>query len=180
MKNIFSAIALLAVLSTNAQITKINLQASGLTCSMCSNSISKALKTLPFVENVTPNIKNSSFDISIKKGSQVNFDDVKNKVEGAGFSVAKLNATMLFNNQQIANDEHINVSNLNLHFLNVSPQTLNGEKQIQIIDKGFVSAKAFKKNEVFTKMPCYKTGVVGSCCNKNSASLGNRMYHVTI
>ncbi len=180
MKKIFSAIALLAMLSTNAQVTKINLQASGLTCSMCSNSISKALKTLPFVENVTPNIKNSSFNIVIKKGSQVSFDDVKNKVEGAGFSVAKLNATILFSNKQIANDEHIKVSNLNLHFLNVPAQTLNGEKEIQIIDKGFVSAKAFKKNEVFTKMPCYKTGVVGSCCNKNEVYNAGRMYHVTI
>ena len=74
----------------NAQVKTVTIQASGLTCSMCSNSIFKALKTLDFVEKVDPNIKTSSFDISFKPGADIDFDKLKAKVEGAGFFVANL------------------------------------------------------------------------------------------
>ena len=67
-----------------------------------------------------------------------------------------------------------------LHFINVKSQTLNGEKTIQVIDKGFVPAKQFKKNELYTKMECYKTGVTGNCCLKSGLAAGTRIFHVTI
>ena len=52
MKKILIAFALLFFIKTEAQVTKVSLQASGLTCSMCSNAINKALKSLDIVENV--------------------------------------------------------------------------------------------------------------------------------
>ena len=81
-------IAVLFSVAAKAQITKVTIQASGLTCSMCSNSINKAIKSLSFVENVNANIKNSSFDISFKPNEVVDFDKLKKKVEDAGFLVA--------------------------------------------------------------------------------------------
>jgi copper chaperone CopZ len=180
MKNIFLAIAILFSFSASAQVTKVTLQASGLTCSMCSNSINKALQSLPSVEKVMANIRTSSFDITFKPGAAVSFDELKNKVEDAGFFVAKLTATIQFNNQAIQNDEHIQSNGMTLHFLNVKDQTLNGTKTIQVLDKGYVSAKEFKKNELYTKMDCYKTGVAGTCCRKGGMAAGARIYHVTI
>ncbi len=38
-------IALAATVTSWAQVSSVSLQASGLTCSMCSNAINKALKT---------------------------------------------------------------------------------------------------------------------------------------
>ncbi len=180
MKNIFFAVAMLVAFTTNAQVTKVTLQASGLTCSMCSNSINKALKTLSFAQGVSSDIKTSSFEIKIKPGSKVSFDEIKNKVEGAGFFVANMKASVNFANDKVADNEHVVIDGLTLHFLNTKTQTLNGEKSVQILDKGFVSAKTFKKNEVYTKMDCYKTGVAGSCCTKTGLAANTRIYHVTI
>jgi len=163
-----------------SQVSKISLQASGLTCSMCSNSINKSLKTLDFVEKVTANIKTSTFDITLKPGVKFNFDQVKKKVEDAGFFVAKMSANMRFNGQSIQKDEHIEMNGMVFHFLNAKSQNLTGEKSIQVVDKGYVSAKDFKKNQLSTSMECYKTGVAGSCCSKSGLKTGTRIYHVTI
>ncbi len=154
----------------NAQITKVSIQASGLTCSMCSNAINKALQSIEAVEKVNANIKNSSFDVSFKKDVSVSFDKLKDKVEDAGFFVAKFTATVQFNNVAVKNDEHTVVAGNTFHFLNIKSQTLTGEYTIRLLDKGFVPAKEYKKNSVLTKQPCYKTG------NEN----GNRIFHVTI
>ncbi|RYY49864.1 MAG: copper chaperone [Chitinophagaceae bacterium] len=180
MKKLFVIIALFFSTFAQAQVSKVTLQASGLTCSMCSNSINKALQTLPFVDKVMANIKTSSFDVSFKPGAAVNFDQLKKKVEDAGFFVANLTATANFNNMIVKKDEHYNVGGMNIHFLNANGQVLSGEQTFQVVDKGYVSAKAFKKSQLLTKMECYKTGVAGSCCSKEGLSAGSRIFHVTI
>lgn len=180
MKKLFFVIAVLFAAHSQAQITTVNLQASGLTCSMCSNAINKSLKTIDYIDKVMANIKTSTFEISFKPDAKINFDHLKKKVEDAGFSVANMRATVNFENVQIEKDQHINYGGLTLHFLNAIGQTLNGEKAIQIVDKGYVSAKSFKKNQMFTKMDCYKTGVAGSCCTKEGLPSGTRIFHVTI
>lgn len=165
---------------SQAQVTKVFLQASGLTCSMCSKAIYKSLKSLDFVDNVEPNIKNSTFDVLIKSGVAVNFDSLRLMVEDAGFSVASFSAVIQFNNVTAKADEHLVVDGLSLHFLGVKQQVLNGSKTIRLLDKGFVSGKEFKKNKVLTKMKCYETGVAGECCTSGGLTLGARIYHVTI
>jgi copper chaperone CopZ len=180
MKKLFFVVVLFIGLSSQAQVTKVSLQASGLTCSMCSNAINKSLKSLDIVEKVMANIKTSTFDISFKPGAEINFDQLKKKVEDAGFFVANLTATVNFANLKVEKDEHYKVAGMNIHFLNANGETLSGEKTIQVVDKGYVSAKAFKKNQLYTKMECYKTGVAGSCCSKDGLTAGARIYHVTI
>jgi copper chaperone CopZ len=164
---------------TNAQITKAKLVASGLTCSMCSKSIYEALQKVDGVETVKANIKESSYSIVFKKDKAVSPDDLKKAVEDAGFSVARLQVTMNFDNMEIKNDEHISVAGMNLHFLNVQPQKLTGEKALTILDKNFESAKEFKKYAQYTTMKCFTTGVMESCCTDKGVS-GGRIYHVTI
>jgi copper chaperone CopZ len=180
MKKLLFIIAVACGLSANAQITAVNLQASGLTCSMCSNAINKSLKTLDFVDKVDANIKNSSFAITFKTGAVVDIDKIKKKVEDAGFFVARLTATVRFDNVQVQNDHHINVGPNTFHFLHIKDQVLNGEKELQVLDKGYVTAKEYKKNGSYTTMDCYKTGVAGSCCAKADLPMGKRIFHVTI
>ena len=180
MKKLLIIIAVLFAASTQAQVSKVSLQASGLTCSMCSNAINKSLKSLSYVEKVMANIQTSTFDISFKPGAKVNFDELKKKVEDAGFFVANLSARVQFNNLQVQKDEHVNYEGMTMHFLNANGQVLNGEQTIQVVDKGYVAAKAFKKNQLGTKMDCYKTGVAGSCCTKEGLPAGSRIFHVTI
>ena len=166
--------------SAGAQVTSVSLQASGLTCSMCSNAINKSLKTLSSVAAVEPNIKTSTFVIAFKEGSKVDFDELKKKVEDAGFFVSDLQATMKFDNVALQNDQHINLDGTTFHILNSKDQTLNGTKTFRVIDKGFVSAKEYKKNGSLTKMECYKTGTTAACCVKEGLPAGTRIFHVTI
>ncbi len=180
MKNFFITAAMLLWLHTGAQVTKVIIQASGLTCSMCSNSINKSLRTLDMVEKVEPNIKNSTFEISFKPGSNVDFDKLKKKVEDAGFSVAAFNTVIHFNKVDVANDGHVIINGMVLHFLNTKGQVLDGDKTIRILDKGFVSSKEFKANAKYTLMDCYKTGAAANCCAKDGIAAGARIYHATI
>ena len=147
---------------------------------MCSNSINKALKTIPYVDNVVANIKNSTFEISFKSTENISFDLLKKKVEGAGFFVAKMEVEMLVNNLKVSNDEHLELNGIMYHFLNVGDKLLNATQVFRILDKGFVSSKEYKKNGKYTKMDCYHTGIMGACCNKNDKTNGTRIYHVTV
>src|SRR3954467_4871350 len=109
MKTILLFVALALSMATSAQVTKVSLQASGLTCSMCSNSINKALKTLDFVDEVDANIKTYTFEVTFKANSKVDFDKIKMKVEKAGFSVSSFVATMHFNNLQVNNNQPVTI-----------------------------------------------------------------------
>ncbi len=170
MKNSIIIIFIALAASAQAQVKGVTIQASGLTCSMCSNAIFKALKTVDFVDKVDANIKTSSFEVIVKPGAIIDFDKLKGKVEDAGFFVASFIVNYNFNELAITNDAHVKVGNSTFHFLNVKSAVLSGEKKIRFMDKGFVSAKEYKKNSGFTKMACYKTG----------AEHGKRIFHVTI
>lgn len=182
MKNIISALLFLLVgLGSKAQFNKAELQASGLTCSMCSNAINKALKTLPFVESVQTDLNKNLFTIVFKKDLQPDFDAISKKVEDAGFAVAKFWVSGNVKDLSIDPDTHVELNGLNLHFMNVKPQTLNGPARFQVIDRHFVLAKDYKKLSMETGMPCYQTGVLGDCCKPlRGDGAGNRVYHVTI
>lgn len=180
MKNFIIILILLFSFGTQAQVSQVSIQASGLTCSMCSNSINKSLLKLDFVKKVDANIKNSTFDITFKPNSNVDFDKLKKKVEDAGFFVASFYATIHFDNTVVANDAHVIVNGTTFHFLNIKDQSLNGDVTLRVLDKGFVTAKEYKKNAQYTTMNCYQTGVAGSCCTKANLTKGTRIYHVTI
>ena len=181
MKKIFFLLVIIiTTITSKAQFTKANLQASGLTCAMCSRAINDALKELSFVETVKPDIKNSSFAIVFKQDQQADIDAIKKAVEDAGFFVAKFSITGTFNNTEIKNDEHVVIGGKEYHFLSVKDQVLNGEKSLTVVDKNFVTAAAFKKFCAATAMQCVKTGKAGSCCEKAGLAAGTRIYHVTI
>src|SRR5690349_2814261 len=104
MKKFFFFICLLVGFSASAQFKSATLQASGLTCAMCSNAINKSLKTLSFIEKVETDLNKSSFVITFKDGADINFDQLRKKVEDAGFSVAKLQIVTNFNNVTVQNE----------------------------------------------------------------------------
>ena len=170
-KFLIAVIMLFGLKAAQAQVSKATLTASGLTCSMCSKAIYTALLKVNTIESIKANIKESSYDIVFKKDAAVSFDELRSAVEGAGFSVAKLQAIVAFENTAVKNDAHVTVGGLNLHFLNVPDETLNGEKTLTIVDKNFIPEKEYKKYGQYTTMKCFTTGI---------GDAGQRMYHVTI
>ena len=181
MKKLFFIVLIAFVgLSSQAQFTKATLQATGLTCAMCSNAINKALVKVPFVESVKADIKNSAFHMVFKQGQKVEIDALKDAVEDAGFSVGSLQLTGNFSDIKVENDKHITIDNQVFHFLNTREQVLNGEKTITVVDKDFLTARQFKKLSSTTKLSCVQTGKTATCCVKDGVPADTRVYHVTI
>lgn len=170
MKNILILFLLGLSLQGSAQIKNATLQASGLTCAMCSKAVYKALSGVSFVDKVNADIEGSSYDLTFKPGAKINLDALSKAVVDAGFSVSKLKVTTEFNNTKIQNDAHVSLNDQSFHFLNVTPQTLSGTKTVTVVDRNFVSAKDYKKFSKLTSLKCYESGTME----------GQRIYHVTL
>jgi len=167
-------------LCATAQFTKAQLQATGLTCAMCSNAINKAVGELPFVADVKSDIKNSSFQISFKENADVEIDAIRQAVEDAGFSVGKLQLTGSFDNLEVNNDDHVSIGKTAFHFVGIKDQSLQGEQTLTVVEKNFLTAKQFKKYGQVSKLVCVKTGKAETCCMEDGIPAQSRVYHVTI
>ena len=179
MKKVLLIVAIaLGVLPATAQFSKADLQATGLTCALCSNAINKALLKLDFVETVKPDIEHSAFTIIFKSGAAVNIDGLKTAVEDAGFSVGSLRLTGSFSSLQVGTDHHIRIGDQYFHILDKNLAVVNGEKTFQVVDRDFVSAKQFKKISAGETMECVQTGRAGACCRQSGVAPGTRIYHV--
>ena len=135
--NLFSKILITAMLLSfvfsNAQISKAEIVATGLTCSMCSNAINKQLKSMPEVLSVDSDINTSTFTIVLKKDNKLNPKIFKDKVEKAGFFIGSILVTM--DGDMLKNSDFVVVGD---------KKSDNQNVQVQILDKGYVTEKAFK------------------------------------
>jgi copper chaperone CopZ len=146
MKNIFLALLLMIGLSfgTKAQIKKAELIASGLTCSMCSFAIEKSLSQLSFIDSITTDLDHTTYILHFNTVKVVDINQIKKKVEDAGFSIASL--ILFINTQAIVLDEK---SSFNYHHFKFSIDSKLDSNQTKIktkvLKKGFLSNKEFKK-----------------------------------
>ncbi|MEI2738190.1 MAG: heavy metal-associated domain-containing protein [Chitinophagaceae bacterium] len=150
-----------------AQFTKATLQATGLTCAMCSNAINKALQKVPFVESVQSDIKNSAFNLVFRADSTVNIDALRNAVEDAGFFIGGLKLKGDLTGVNVVTDTPVKLEDGIFIFLNTESQVLSGEKTVTVVDKGFMTAKEFKKKGASVK-------------DTNASVDGKKIYCVTI
>ncbi len=157
-KLLISSIILFASVIANAQITKAELTATGLTCSMCSKATYKQLTSIPEVEKVETDLNKTAFILYFKSGSAVNPGELKKKVEDAGFAVGELIIVLNFNNQKAEDNSSFTQDNITYTFMDTKPAVLAGEVKVQILDKGFVVEKEYKKlSKLAKKYPGYAT-----------------------
>lgn len=181
MKNLIFAMGLILISqSTPAQFYKATLQASGLTCSLCSKAVKEALEAVPFVQEVKVDIKSQEYKIGFKENSYTDFDALQKAVEDAGFSVALLKITGQVSNVQAQQDKHVVMDGKNFHFLNGNNQLLNGEVTFTLAEKNFLAAKDLKKYSKASQQECVKSGKTGSCCFQEGIPSGKRIYHIVI
>lgn len=170
---------MLLAIPAMAQIRSVDLTASGLTCSMCSKAIYKALTAVPFVKQVDVDIDKSIYNIQFKDREKVVLDDVKNAVTGAGFSVASMKVTANIEKTDLLDDAHINLGGSTFHFVHVNKQTIGGTVSLRMVDKNYLPKADYNKYRKYTKMKCFETGYMEACCPKDK-SLEKRIYHVTL
>ncbi|MEJ2883964.1 heavy-metal-associated domain-containing protein [Pedobacter sp. GR22-6] len=156
------------------QISSAELQVTGLTCSMCSQATEKSLRTLDFIEAIKPDLNRNVFVIDFKKDKGVNIDQIKNKVQDAGFSVGNLTAVFNFSNTKVDDNGQAIVGSNVYKFLNTKGKTLNGPVKANVVDKDFISGSAFKKAAAQYKTESYASGA-GTVNGKKT-----RIYHLTI
>jgi copper chaperone CopZ len=156
------------------QITTVEMQVTGLTCSMCSQATEKSLQTLPAISKITPDLNRNIFVISFKKDKAVNFDQLNKKVQDAGFSIGKLEATINFNQTKVDGNGQAIVGTTVYRFVNVKDKTLNGPVKVNVIDKNFLSKAAFKQKTTAVKLDSYASGT-GLVNGKKT-----RIYHLSI
>jgi len=161
MKNIIKfIIALLIIVPAQAQISKAELIATGLTCSMCSKATYKQLQSIPGVEKITIDLNSSSFIIQYKPGTAVNVADIRKKVQDAGFSVGSLVVDMNLKNVAAANNSSFSYNNSSFIFVETTAKSLHGIVKLKLLDKGFITDKEFKQLSKNAKQyPSYNSQV---------------------
>ena len=145
MKIIFLALTLLLSVPSFGQIKTANLTASGLTCSMCSKAIYKALVDLPIVDTVEVDIEKSSYLIKFKSTPDISPEDIKKSVEDAGFAIASLKLAANFSSSDFLPNNEFRIQGTLYRFIKGPKHGVNGMQSFTIVSKGFVSKKDFKK-----------------------------------
>jgi copper chaperone CopZ len=156
------------------KITRAEVQVNGLTCSMCSKATETSLQSLEFIDSVIPDLNRNVFVLSFKADQQVDIDQIRDKVQDAGFSIGILSATMTFNNTVINEDGIAQADGKVYQFVNTKNKTLDGPVTAQVIDKDFISSAAFKKKAALLKSSAYQNGK-GIVEGKEK-----RIYHLSI
>jgi copper chaperone CopZ len=164
-KIILSCLFLLSLIMGKGQFTSATLQASGLTCALCAKSIFTNLTALSFVGNVDTDLNSSTFLISFKPGNEVYPDQLKKKVEAAGFSVSNLVLTFNANGETASQLSPLKIGSTYFHFIQAKAKELSGEVQMQIIEKGYIGIKEYKKLLAGNKLNCYQTTEIADCQN---------------
>lgn len=168
IKIMIAAIVLLSNASVVAQLSKVEIVATGLTCSMCSNAINKQLKTLTDVEKVDIDLNTNTFIVFLKKNNQITPKILKDKVENAGFFVGEMVLYMSFDKQITTMNSIVSTSNMAFIFIDDSAKTLNCETKLKVFGKGYLTSKAFKKVAKLLKY------------DKNNTIEKENFYHVKV
>ena len=145
---LMTIVALLSINISLAQMSKVEIVATGLTCSMCSNAINKQLKKLPEVDKVDIDLNSNTFTVTLKKNNNITPRILKESVQKAGFFVGLMLVYIDFDNQKIIDNSKVKNNNLNLIFIDTNAKILNGLTKLKILDKGYLVTKEFKKNAI--------------------------------
>ena len=182
MKQLFISVLFFASChAATAQWQRGRLQATELTCSMCSNAIHKSLAKLSFVEQVDADIAKSTFLLTFKPAATIDPDQLRNAVEDAGFAVGNLELEA--NVQEalvLASNQHLIWQGFQFHLKQAKPELPRaGTWVFRFQDKGFVPAARFKKLAKLQMDPCFTTGKRSAICVDHPAAT-ERIYHIEL
>lgn len=151
-------LVLLTGLKSNAQISKVEIMATGLTCSMCSNAINKQLKSLTQVDSIGTDLNTNTFTVYFKKDNTLQPKVLKNAVEKAGFFVGSMVLTAKFDTPKIEDNATVKIDDVTYTFIDIKNPIAHGETKYRVLDKGFVTQKEYKKLvKSYSKYPGYAT-----------------------
>ncbi|MBC7749910.1 MAG: heavy-metal-associated domain-containing protein [Methylotenera sp.] len=152
MKNInlkfilIACLALIASVKSYSQISKVEIIATGLTCSMCSNSINKQFKSMAEVESVSTDLNTNTFTIFLKENNSLTPKALKASVEKTGFFIGSMVLTIDLGNVQIKQNLKVQQNSGIFVFVAGPDQSIKGSVQVKVLNDGYVTKKEFKKS----------------------------------
>ncbi|RVT78597.1 heavy-metal-associated domain-containing protein [Flavobacterium sufflavum] len=145
-KRLIVLVMLLGMINSYAQISKAEIIATGLTCSMCSNAINKQLKAMPEVEKVMIDLNNNTFVVNIKKNSVITPQQLKANIEKTGFFVGSMILTMDVDNLQQKDNTSFKNESGTYVFVDAKEKAANGTLRLKVLNSGFVTKKEYKQS----------------------------------
>jgi len=140
--------------NTIAQIKRVDISATGLTCSMCSNAIYKQLESMPQVAEITTDLNTNTFTVLIKEGAVVQPVELRNAVEKAGFFVGSMQLTMNVDAEKM--DANSTLTTPAGSFVFIDEVKFDREAQYRVLDKGFITQKEYRAlAESYATHPSY-------------------------
>jgi hypothetical protein len=110
------------------------------------------LKTVAEVEKVDIDLNKNLFVITLKKDNKLTPKTFKDKVEKAGFFVGSMVLFVNFDAQTVEDNKQVD----NYIFIDTKAQTISGLTKVKMLDKGYVTAKEYKKlAKTLAKYPTY-------------------------
>jgi copper chaperone CopZ len=146
IKRFMALVMLLGITSSYAQISKAEIIATGLTCSMCSNAINKQLKAMPEVEKVMIDLNNNTFVVNLKNNSLVTPQMLKSNIEKTGFFVGSMILTMDANKVEPKDNSSFKNASGTYVFVNPDEKPANEKLRLKVLNSGFVTKKEYKQS----------------------------------
>ena len=157
----FIAVALVLLLTgvkSYSQTTKVEIMATGLTCSMCSNAINKQLKSYTEVDSIGTDLNPNTFTGYFKKDKSMQTKFLKKAVEKAGFFVGSMVLTAKFHTDKIEDNTTLKIDDATYNFIDIKNPVAHAEAKYRILNKGFITQKEYKKLlKSYSKYPAYAT-----------------------
>jgi copper chaperone CopZ len=145
---------------SEAQIQSALNRIDGMTCSACSYTTERSLRTLDFVQDVELDLNNNKVKITFVKGRSIDMDKLSQKVRDAAFSVGSLILIVeLLKDQKIQTDSCMEIDQLVFHFLAVKEQLIHQTISLILIGKNFMDRKEYKKWHRINKNKCSGHGI---------------------
>lgn len=143
---------LLAGLPGFSQFRSASIRVDGLTCSMCSNSVERLVRTLDFVQDVHMDLNSNIAEVTFKKGSKVEMKRLAKSVKDAGYSVGFLTASFYFDSLSVKEGFTFTFEDNIFRFISSGEQILNGWVNVKFLGREFQEKKEYVKS-----LPLYST-----------------------
>lgn len=130
------------------QVEQVTVGVNGLHCSACSFTVEKALMKVNFVSVVMMDLNEREARIILDEDKEIDYHKLAKAVTDAGYSVRNVKITL---NEKVEEPTScLSIASSQFCLLDAS----NGGHTLQLIDKGFIPKKEYKKIQATQNASC--------------------------